>query len=91
MHISWNAHVSFHLDAYYYKCCCRDSFDFMHHFQIERIVDQRQKLSPGVEVLNIKIHRDTNGGLGLSIAGGLESTPYKVSLEKYGRLQKYVL
>ncbi|CAG9540465.1 unnamed protein product [Cercopithifilaria johnstoni] len=44
---------------------------------IERIVDQRQKLSPGVEILNIKIHRDTNGGLGLSIAGGLESTPYK--------------
>ncbi|EJD76579.1 leucine-rich repeat-containing protein 1 [Loa loa] len=44
---------------------------------IERIVDRRQKLSPGVEILNIKIHRDTNGGLGLSIAGGLESTPYK--------------
>uniref|UniRef100_A0AAF5PL35 PDZ domain-containing protein n=1 Tax=Wuchereria bancrofti TaxID=6293 RepID=A0AAF5PL35_WUCBA len=44
---------------------------------IERIVDQRQKLSPGVEILNIKIRRDTNGGLGLSIAGGLESTPYK--------------
>ncbi|OZC05277.1 hypothetical protein X798_07713 [Onchocerca flexuosa] len=44
---------------------------------IDRIVDQRQKLSPGVEILNIKIHRDINGGLGLSIAGGLESTPYK--------------
>lgn len=27
--------------------------------------------------MNIKIHRDANGGLGLSIAGGLESTPYK--------------
>uniref|UniRef100_A0A0R3RRW7 Protein lap1 n=1 Tax=Elaeophora elaphi TaxID=1147741 RepID=A0A0R3RRW7_9BILA len=44
---------------------------------IERIVDQRPKLSPGVEILNVKIHRDANGGLGLSIAGGLESTPYK--------------
>ncbi|VBB25787.1 unnamed protein product [Acanthocheilonema viteae] len=44
---------------------------------IERIIDQKQKLSPGVEILNIKIHRDANGGLGLSIAGGLESTPYK--------------
>uniref|UniRef100_A0A8R1XYG7 PDZ domain-containing protein n=1 Tax=Onchocerca volvulus TaxID=6282 RepID=A0A8R1XYG7_ONCVO len=44
---------------------------------IDRIVDQRQKLSPGIEILNVKIHRDINGGLGLSIAGGLESTPYK--------------
>ncbi|MCP9263109.1 Leucine-rich repeat-containing protein 1 [Dirofilaria immitis] len=44
---------------------------------VDRIVDQRQKLSPGVEILNIKINRDANGGLGLSIAGGLESTPYK--------------
>uniref|UniRef100_A0A915Q670 PDZ domain-containing protein n=1 Tax=Setaria digitata TaxID=48799 RepID=A0A915Q670_9BILA len=43
----------------------------------ERIIDQKQKLSPGVEILNIKIRRDANGGLGLSIAGGLESTPYK--------------
>lgn len=32
---------------------------------------------PGVETLRIEIHRDINGGLGLSIAGGLESTPYK--------------
>lgn len=48
-------------------------------FQVERIIDQRQNMSPGVEILNIQIRRDVNGGLGLSIAGGLESTPYKVS------------
>ncbi|VDN02315.1 unnamed protein product [Thelazia callipaeda] len=44
---------------------------------VEHIMNQRQNLSPGVEILNMKIHRDSNGGLGLSIAGGLESTPYK--------------
>uniref|UniRef100_A0A915C6B7 PDZ domain-containing protein n=1 Tax=Parascaris univalens TaxID=6257 RepID=A0A915C6B7_PARUN len=31
----------------------------------------------GAETLKIEIRRDANGGLGLSIAGGLESTPYK--------------
>ncbi|VDK56486.1 unnamed protein product, partial [Anisakis simplex] len=30
-----------------------------------------------VETLKVDIRRDQNGGLGLSIAGGLESTPYK--------------
>lgn len=65
-----------YFNAYNFKCSCL--IYRIRLFQIELIVDQKQKLSPGVEVLNMKIHRDTNGGLGLSIAGGLESTPYKV-------------
>ncbi|VDM42227.1 unnamed protein product, partial [Toxocara canis] len=50
---------------------------------VERILErvserQMSAASPcGVETLKIEIRRDANGGLGLSIAGGLESTPYK--------------
>lgn len=47
---------------------------------MERVAERRSTMtSPsGAETLKIEIRRDANGGLGLSIAGGLESTPYKV-------------
>uniref|UniRef100_F1KS12 Protein lap1 n=1 Tax=Ascaris suum TaxID=6253 RepID=F1KS12_ASCSU len=46
---------------------------------MERVAERRSTMtSPsGAETLKIEIRRDANGGLGLSIAGGLESTPYK--------------
>uniref|UniRef100_A0A915C5W6 PDZ domain-containing protein n=1 Tax=Parascaris univalens TaxID=6257 RepID=A0A915C5W6_PARUN len=49
--------------------------------RVERIMERERRstmTSPcGAETLKIEIRRDANGGLGLSIAGGLESTPYK--------------
>uniref|UniRef100_A0A0N5AAW2 PDZ domain-containing protein n=1 Tax=Syphacia muris TaxID=451379 RepID=A0A0N5AAW2_9BILA len=44
---------------------------------IDKYDNVKPSCLPGVETLKVEIHRDANGGLGLSIAGGLESTCYK--------------
>lgn len=55
----------------------------MNFSQVNNAIDRRSDVhnipSVGVETLRVKICRDLNGGLGLSIAGGLGSTPYKVT------------
>ncbi|TKR80847.1 hypothetical protein L596_014842 [Steinernema carpocapsae] len=48
------------------------------HAQLETSIHADEDgASTTIETLNIVVRRDTNGGMGLSIAGGLESTPFK--------------